>query len=202
MEEAFKRYETYIGKRIIIEGSDKTWANGLKGTIEALIECEESPFEHNTHFRVLIDDMDRSKPPFGLVILDRHEFIFDEEKAPESDPVNHPSHYTDGKYEVIDYIESKGYFSNFYLANAVKYISRAGKKDPEKKNEDLKKAVWYLERWLPVYRSKLSKKTIETKDYIIDKGLEGTPGGIALELIDKNEYELAIKALKLEAEKE
>ena len=32
----------------------------------------------------------------------------------------------------------------FNLGNAVKYISRAGKKDPDKYIEDLQKAVWYL----------------------------------------------------------
>lgn len=60
------------------------------------------------------------------------------------DPVNHPSHYTDGKIEVIDYIEDKKL--GFCLGNAVKYISRAGKKDPTKEVEDLRKALWYVER--------------------------------------------------------
>ena len=64
----------------------------------------------------------------------------------ENDPVNHPSHYTDGKIEVIDFIEDKKL--NFHLANAVKYISRAGKKDPSKEIEDLKKARWYLDRYI------------------------------------------------------
>lgn len=70
-----------------------------------------------------------------------------EEPAPRKqgyDAVNHPSHYTDGKIEVIDYIEDKGL--GYHLGNAVKYISRAGKKDPAKYIEDLKKAVWYLNR--------------------------------------------------------
>jgi hypothetical protein len=62
----------------------------------------------------------------------------------KNDPVNHPSHYTDGKIEVIDYIEDKKL--GFCLGNAVKYISRAGKKDPTKEVEDLKKALWYVER--------------------------------------------------------
>lgn len=61
-----------------------------------------------------------------------------------NDVVNHPSHYTDGKIEVIDFIEEKKL--NFHRGNAVKYISRAGKKDPTKEIEDLKKAVWYLNR--------------------------------------------------------
>jgi len=63
-----------------------------------------------------------------------------------NDPVNHPSHYTDGKIEVIDFIEDKKL--NFHLANAVKYISRAGKKDPGKEIEDLEKARWYLDRYI------------------------------------------------------
>ena len=60
------------------------------------------------------------------------------------DPVNRPAHYTDGKIEVIDYIEDKRL--GFCLGNAVKYISRAGKKDPQKEVEDLEKAVWYIQR--------------------------------------------------------
>ena len=61
-----------------------------------------------------------------------------------NDIVNHPSHYTDGKIEVIDFIEQKNL--NFHRGNAVKYIARAGKTDPEKEVEDLRKAVWYLNR--------------------------------------------------------
>lgn len=62
----------------------------------------------------------------------------------ENDPVNHPSHYTDGNIEVMDYIEDKGF--NFALGNAVKYISRAGRKDKNKTIEDLEKSRWYLNR--------------------------------------------------------
>lgn len=60
------------------------------------------------------------------------------------DSVNHPSHYTDGNIEVIDYIEDKQL--GYHLGNAVKYISRAGKKDKSKEAEDLKKAIWYINR--------------------------------------------------------
>ena len=62
----------------------------------------------------------------------------------ESDPVNRPAHYTDGKIEVIDFIEDKKL--GFCRGNAIKYISRAGKKDPSKEIEDLNKAKWYIER--------------------------------------------------------
>lgn len=67
-------------------------------------------------------------------------------EAVENDVVNHPSHYTDGKIEVIEFIEDKKL--SFHLGNAVKYISRAGKKDPTKKEEDLRKAAWYIQREL------------------------------------------------------
>ena len=60
-----------------------------------------------------------------------------------SDPVNHPSHYTDFKsLEVIDLTEQL----NFNRGNAVKYICRAGKKFEADEKEDLLKAIWYLQR--------------------------------------------------------
>ena len=63
-----------------------------------------------------------------------------------NDAVEHPAHYTSGKIEVIDYIEDQKL--PYHLGNAIKYISRAGKKDPEKTVEDLQKAVWYINRYI------------------------------------------------------
>lgn len=63
------------------------------------------------------------------------------------DPVNHPPHYTDGGVETIDYIEAKltpEQFSGYCLGNALKYISRAGKKGDAA--TDLAKARWYINR--------------------------------------------------------
>lgn len=62
----------------------------------------------------------------------------------EQDNVNHPSHYTDGSIEVLDFIEDKKL--NYHRGNAVKYICRAGKKSKETEIEDLQKAVFYLNR--------------------------------------------------------
>lgn len=61
-----------------------------------------------------------------------------------NDPVNHPAHYCDGGIETLDYIVAKKL--DFFLGQVCKYISRAGKKDPEKEVEDLKKARFYLDR--------------------------------------------------------
>lgn len=60
------------------------------------------------------------------------------------DNVNHPDHYNHGKIEVVDFIEDQ--HLGFHLGNAVKYISRAGRKDPARTVEDLRKAAWYLNR--------------------------------------------------------
>lgn len=67
-------------------------------------------------------------------------------KGPINDPVNHPSHYTAGGIEVLDLIEAWGL--GYHLGNVVKYVVRAGKKDPAKTLEDLKKAQFYLDRYI------------------------------------------------------
>ena len=66
----------------------------------------------------------------------------------ESDNVNHPAHYNQGKYECIDVMEDvfgKVAVSNFCLLNAFKYVWRSGKKNGA---EDIRKAIFYLEKYL------------------------------------------------------
>lgn len=89
-------------------------------------------------------DLDKAHDTTKLVIPNvlRSEHGLEPYKV--NDSVNSPSHYTDGKIEVIDYIEDKKL--GFCLGNAIKYISRAGKKDKDKEAEDCKKAIWYLKR--------------------------------------------------------
>lgn len=62
----------------------------------------------------------------------------------KEDVINHPSHYTRGKIEVIDFIEDQQL--PYHLGNVIKYIARAGYKGD--KLEDLKKARWYLDRYI------------------------------------------------------
>lgn len=73
------------------------------------------------------------------------------------DPVNHPSHYCDGGIETIDFIEAKQL--PYHLGNAVKYISRAGKKDDEL--QDLRKARWYLDRYIQLREHENKKEQSE-----------------------------------------
>lgn len=64
-----------------------------------------------------------------------------------SDNVNHPDHYTAGKIECIDAIESAvsqfSGFEGYCVGNIMKYLWRY----PQKNGiEDVKKARWYLDR--------------------------------------------------------
>jgi hypothetical protein len=68
--------------------------------------------------------------------------------------VSHPSHYNQGKIEVIEFIEDQGL--NFSRGNAVKYIARAGKKAFEL--EDLQKAAWYINREIELLQAEAEKR--------------------------------------------
>ncbi len=57
-----------------------------------------------------------------------------------NDPINNPSHYTQG-IECIDYVESHN--MDFCQGNAIKYLTRYKHKNGL---EDLKKAAWYVAR--------------------------------------------------------
>lgn len=56
--------------------------------------------------------------------------------------VSSPVHYT--SYNQVEVIEITRWLP-FDLGNAVKYIARAGLKDPEKEDQDLLKALWYVD---------------------------------------------------------
>lgn len=75
--------------------------------------------------------------------------------------VNHPQYYNEGSIEVIDFIEDK--HLGFCLGNAVKYISRAGKKDKSKEIEDLQKAIWYINRRIQEIEKENSKEINNVK---------------------------------------
>lgn len=77
--------------------------------------------------------------------------VNDEGDYNDFDPVNHPSHYCEGrKYEPIDVIED--WKLDYCTGNALKYISRAGRKNDE--IEDLEKAVFYLNRRIQQIKKK------------------------------------------------
>ena len=73
--------------------------------------------------------------------------------------VQHPIYYggADDPYEAIKVIEA--WNLGFHLGNTVKYISRAGKKDGNSATQDLRKAMFYLNREIEL---------LEKHDQVID----------------------------------
>lgn len=88
------------------------------------------------------------EPEDELKIMVRDQFLQNAgtNHSTVEDVVNKPSHYDQGGIEVIDAIEA--WELDFRLANAVKYIARAGKKDTDKTKQDLEKALWYVKRFI------------------------------------------------------
>lgn len=85
--------------------------------------------------------------------MDRHRQAHREAELvaskPQADAVNHPNHYTQGRFETIEIIEevtqgySDGYVS-YCVGNALKYLARAPFKH-ESPAEDIFKAKKYLD---------------------------------------------------------
>ena len=67
-----------------------------------------------------------------------------------SDLVNHPDHYKGKGIECIDVIEA--FDLNFCLGNSIKYILRCDNKGD--REQDLRKAIWYLQRELRIITDK------------------------------------------------
>lgn len=75
------------------------------------------------------------------------------EKPQVNDPVTHPAHYNRFTIEVLDFIRQ---FEVYNYASAVKYISRAGHKDPLKEVEDIEKAIFQLQHELPFAQERVN----------------------------------------------
>lgn len=73
-----------------------------------------------------------------------------------SEAVNHPAHYNAGKIEVIEFLEDQRLEPHEW--NAVKYVCRAGRKNPNTRIEDLKKAIWYLKRKIELLEAVASNR--------------------------------------------
>lgn len=82
-----------------------------------------------------------------IAILEE-QIVKDIQVEARKEMVNHPAHYggEEDPYEAIKVI--RAWNLDFCTGNTVKYIARAGKKDPTKELEDLKKARWYLDYWI------------------------------------------------------
>lgn len=85
------------------------------------------------------------------------------------DNVNHPSHYTFGKIEVIDYIRDKmptSQFCGYCMGNVLKYVSRHKHKGGL---EDLKKARVYLDWMIEAMEKDINDIQADTTLFMDDK---------------------------------
>lgn len=105
----------------------------------------------------------------------KNEDVFKLDVSMESkmgkEAINHPDHYggADNPYEAIKVIEALNF--NFHIGNVFKYISRAGKKIDELNQseqlsllKDLKKARWYLDRYILLVENSTELKIKNDKD--------------------------------------
>lgn len=68
----------------------------------------------------------------------------------DSSNKTNPQHYQ-ASIQAIDFIEANNL--SYPLGCAVKYIARCGKKEGETKEDDLRKAIWYLEREINCHKT-------------------------------------------------
>lgn len=83
-----------------------------------------------------------------LALKNAIERLRGQNEQEEYEIVDHPQHYggAEARHEAISVIEE--WDLGFHLGNVVKYISRAGKKPDQTTISDLKKARWYLDRYI------------------------------------------------------
>lgn len=88
--------------------------------------------------------LDALKKPGAVTLVDLNQpggVAYFPDPQPQPDAVNHPSHYTQHP-SGIECIQITEHMS-FTMGNAMKYLWRADLKNGV---EDLKKAVWYIQR--------------------------------------------------------
>lgn len=126
----------------------------------------EAEFIKGKKYQSMRDGTIRSQQGSNIIIGDSIRVAFFEEVKPtpifekgeileqvhkqiaktESDLVNHPPHYTAGKVESIEALESalgEAGFEGFLSGNVIKYMWRYKHKNGV---QDLKKAQWYLQK--------------------------------------------------------
>ncbi len=144
-----------VGDKVLVKNDLEVGGNSTGFAVGDKVRVRE-----DYHGKALIDTMEKFKGKVvtisDITSASGEEYHIEEdgrvyfwtaemfEPVAENDPVNHPSHYTDGRIEVIDFIQDKKL--NFCRGNIVKYVSRAGKKgDRAKELEDLRKARQYCD---------------------------------------------------------
>lgn len=81
-----------------------------------------------------------------------------------------PDHYQLGKIEVWDFIVDQD--MDYLLGNVIKYVCRAGAKPGESREDDLRKAIAYLNRALKDVRTPERSSDLQEADGATDQSLQ------------------------------
>lgn len=136
----------------------KYMMNKYADTLIALSDCPNTAKEMKEH---KFEDKKTDKSVMKIKLGDDPmcDAIRDCTMKYMDDKINHPKHYCEGrKYEPWDVI--KDWSLDYDLGCAVKYISRAGRKDESKKLEDLEKAKAYLQHEIENIRKEATNGSI------------------------------------------
>jgi trimethylamine:corrinoid methyltransferase-like protein len=123
----------------------------LSNLIDVRNSCVIGDAEHDENYKEDIKALQAA-----IEAIDMSAGTIEESKAEPStsapDSVNHPSHYETNGVECIVAMEAAqgaDAVQDFCICNAFKYIWRHKHKNGA---EDIKKAVWYLNKWLELER--------------------------------------------------
>lgn len=119
--------------------------------------CRTIPYE------AIVSFLERAEKRFGETI-DHFRDVRKTVTENAGDPVNHPSHYETGKFECFDVMREvygDDAVREFCLCNAFKYLYRC--KHKGNKEQDVKKAVWYLNKMLEMEDDKTDEEQEETE---------------------------------------
>lgn len=136
-----KDYKTYSHNNPCNPLTEKEWLDLTQKDLLVIVadNGDKISFAKWRFIRVHEQIIEGAKFELTLGQIDELENEFEENNR---EMVNHPSHYNQGKYEVIDVIED--WNLGFCLGNAIKYIGRCGHKDDPV--QELEKAKWYIQR--------------------------------------------------------
>jgi hypothetical protein len=94
-------------------------------------------------------------PTFGACVLlkghataCRARVRVEEAEREAYEAVHHPTHYNQGDIEHCELVEDQGHAEGYYFGQVTKYVFRTGHKPTADSLEDLKKAHWYMARWV------------------------------------------------------
>jgi len=94
----------------------------------------------------------------------KHNLYMSQLVSKAENPIE-PPHYRNLSPEPIVVIESWGL--DYHLGSALKYIARAGKKEGNPNDQDIRKAIWFLQRYVDTHHGFPSPAVVDRETDVI-----------------------------------